>query len=96
MLASLDLGHFEQRHPMALSGGQKQRLAIACTLLSGRGVLVLDEPTSELDLVHMREVSALVRRVAESGVAILVVSHDCEFVRESCDSVFYMERDHDA
>lgn len=95
-LASLDLGRLEQRHPMALSGGQKQRLAIACAFLSRRGVLVFDEPTSGLDLAHMREVSALIRRAAESGASVLVASHDCEFVRESCDSVFFMEGDHDA
>ena len=70
---------------MALSGGQKQRLAIAAAVLSRRPVLIFDEPTSGLDYRSMRQVSALLRRLAESGRIIIVVSHDREFMCLTCD-----------
>ena len=72
---------------MALSGGQKQRLSLACALLSGRKVLLLDEPTSGLDFDHMLEVVSLVRGISETGTAIILVTHDREFLNRCCDSV---------
>lgn len=87
-LHALDLEHLEDRHPLALSGGQKQRLAVACALLGGREVLLLDEPTSGLDLRHMAEVGRLVRSLAERGVCVIVVTHDNEFLRRSCDCIY--------
>ena len=75
---------------MALSGGQKQRLAVACALLARREVLLLDEPTSGLDFGHMVDVSRLVRRLAERGISIVVVTHDREFISRCCDGVYHM------
>ena len=73
-----------------LSRGQKQRLAVACALLARREVLLLDEPTSGLDFGHMVDVSRLVRRLAERGISIVVVTHDREFISRCCDSVYHM------
>lgn len=86
-LSKLDLSDKAQVHPMALSGGQKQRLSLACALLSGRKVLLLDEPTSGLDFDHMLEVVSLVRGISETGTAIILVTHDREFLNRCCDSV---------
>lgn len=87
VLQSFDLLSFKDRHPMALSGGQKQRLAAATAVLSGKRLLIFDEPTSGLDYRHMMEVSAMVRRMAAEGHIVLVVSHDKEFMRCTCDRV---------
>ena len=86
-LSRLDLSDKAQMHPMALSGGQKQRLSLACALLSNRRVLLLDEPTSGLDFEHMVEVARLVRRLAGAGAAVVLVTHDREFLNRCCDGV---------
>lgn len=70
---------------MALSGGQKQRLAVATAVLSGKKILIFDEPTSGLDYRRMKEVSQAVRKLAGQGHIVLVVSHDREFMQETCD-----------
>lgn len=90
-LSKLDLSDKAQIHPMALSGGQKQRLSLACALLSNRRVLLLDEPTSGLDFEHMVEVARLVRRLAEEGSAVVLVTHDREFLNRCCDGVIELD-----
>ena len=87
VLAAFDLLPFKESHPMALSGGQKQRLAVATAVLSGKRLLIFDEPTSGLDYRHMREVCAVVRRLAQAGHIVLIVSHDAEFMQSACDRV---------
>ena len=72
---------------MSLSGGQKQRLAVATAVLSGKRLLIFDEPTSGLDYRHMLEVSEVIRRLAAQGHIVLVVSHDKEFMKCTCDRV---------
>lgn len=89
-LEEFGLSGLESRHPLSLSGGQRQRLAIAAGLLRGASVLLLDEPTSGLDFGHMVDVSRLVRRLAERGISIVVVTHDREFISRCCDSVYHM------
>lgn len=89
---ALDLEGLEQRHPMSLSGGQKQRVAIASALASGKKVLIFDEPTSGLDYFHMAEVARLLGKLAEDGVAVLVVTHDMDLVAECCDAAVLLER----
>jgi energy-coupling factor transport system ATP-binding protein len=83
VLGELDLGDYLDRHPMSLSGGQRQRLAVADCLASDKDVLVLDEPTSGLDMFHMREMGHLLRRLADAGTCVIVITHDVEFVRET-------------
>ena len=85
ILRRLDLGALLDRHPQSLSGGQKQRLAVACALASGREILLLDEPTSGLDHAHMLETAALLKQLRSRGITVLVVTHDSELIRESCD-----------
>ena len=87
VLERLDLLELRDRHPLSLSGGQKQRAALASGLCSARGVLVLDEPTSGLDRESMVSISDLVRDAAEAGTAVLVVSHDVEFLALVCTRV---------
>lgn len=85
VLTSLGLSERRECHPMSLSGGQKQRLAIAAAVLSRRPVLIFDEPTSGLDYRSMCRVSARIRKLAEDGRIVIVVSHDDEFMHLTCD-----------
>lgn len=89
-LERFGLLEYRDIHPMALSGGQKQRLAVAAAILSRKKVLIFDEPTSGLDYRHMMEVSAFFKDLARSGHILLVVSHDSEFLNETCTSLFHL------
>lgn len=89
-LARYGLEDVARRHPLSLSGGQRQRLAIAAGLLQGARVLVLDEPTSGLDRGNMERVAREVRKAADQGAFIIVVTHDYEFICSACDQVAVM------
>lgn len=90
ILEQFDLLEFRDSHPMALSGGQKQRLAIVTAILSRKKVLIFDEPTSGLDYHHMMEVSTIFKELGKMGHIILVVSHDIEFLNETCTRLFHL------
>jgi len=82
---------YEEREPRALSGGQQQRVAIACVLAMEPEVLVLDEPTSELDPVGSEQVMQVIARLnRELGKTVFLVTHDMEFVTQYADRVFVM------
>ncbi len=85
-----------ERHPAALSGGQLQRVCIARAIATAPSLLVLDEPTSSLDLSVRGSVLALLRRLqAETGMAMLFISHDIGSVRRLADrvTVLYLGRE---
>lgn len=90
-LEALDLLPFQESHPMSLSGGQKQRVAVASALAADRDILVFDEPTSGLDLVHMKETAEEIRKLVKKGAAVLVVTHDPEFISSCCTHILHME-----
>ncbi|WP_068401647.1 ABC transporter ATP-binding protein [Kribbia dieselivorans] len=77
------------RFPRQMSGGQRQRAGIARAMAGGRRVLLADEPTGALDSRNSADVFDLLRGLAGSGVAVLVVSHD-EMVREYATRVLGM------
>ena len=88
VLKSVRLEGFEKKNPQELSGGQKQRLAIAAALALQPDLLILDEPTSQLDPIGSQEVFATVRELKEElGVAIVMVSHAAEEMAEFCDRI---------
>lgn len=79
---------YEAKHPAALSGGQKQRLAIAAALALRPKVMVLDEPTSQLDPIGAEEVFSVIRELNEKlDMTVLLVAHDSERVAEYADRV---------
>ena len=91
ILEALDLLPLKDSHPMSLSGGQKQRVAVASALAAERSLLVFDEPTSGLDFVHMKETAAEIKKLAQKGVAVLVVTHDPELIASCCTHILHME-----
>jgi energy-coupling factor transport system ATP-binding protein len=76
VLARLGIGHLADREPFALSGGEQQRVAIASIVTMGTGLLVLDEPTAQLDPAGTTSVAALLAELAGEGTAILCAEHD--------------------
>lgn len=88
VLEAVRLEGTEKKHPHELSGGQKQRLAIASALALQPDLLILDEPTSQLDPVGSQEVFATVRELNEEmGVTIVMASHAAEEMAEYTDRV---------
>jgi energy-coupling factor transporter ATP-binding protein EcfA2 len=72
----LGIGHLADREPFSLSGGEQQRVAIASVIAMGTTVLVLDEPTAQLDPGGTASVASLLEELARGGSAILCVEHD--------------------
>lgn len=79
------LNGLEERHPYDLSGGEIQRAALAKLLLLDPEVLLLDEPTKGLDAEFKVELAAILRELLDSGVCVVMVSHDVEFCAEYAD-----------
>jgi len=75
------------RSPYSLSGGQQQRVALASILVMQPKVLVLDEPTSQMDPIGTREVFAVIRTMAERGMTVVLVEHKVEWIAEFADRV---------
>ncbi len=75
-LSRLGIAHLAEREPFALSGGEQQRVAIASILAMGTDVLVLDEPTAQLDPFGTMLVADVLDELSAGGTAILVVEHD--------------------
>jgi D-xylose transport system ATP-binding protein len=71
----------------SLSGGQRQTVAIARAVLQKAKVVILDEPTAALGVAQTEQVLALVRRLADSGVAVLIISHNLSDVFQVCDHI---------
>jgi polar amino acid transport system ATP-binding protein len=77
--------------PDELSGGQKQRAAIARTLAMKPEVVLFDEPTSALDPTMVSEVLGVIRKLASTGMTMMIVTHEMKFARDVSSRVFYMD-----
>ncbi len=80
-LEAVGLRGFEHRDPMSLSGGEKQRLAIASVLALRPSVIVLDEPTTDLDPEGRAEVFELIAKLRAQGLSLIVIEHESEELR---------------
>lgn len=85
LLSSFDLLDCIDRHPLTLSGGQRQRLAICQAILGKKKLLIFDEPTSGLDFRHMCQVTEWMKRLAQQGYILFVITHDYEFLNRACN-----------
>ena len=80
------------KYPLQLSGGQQQRVAIARALCLTPKIMLFDEPTSALDPEMIKEVLDVMIELAESGMTMLVVTHEMGFARTVADRVIFMDR----
>ncbi len=94
LLAKIDLKDKANFYPSELSGGQKQRVAIVRTLIMKPEIILFDEPTSALDPEMIGEVTNLMRKIAENGMTMLIVSHEMNFIKNFCTKVIFMSEGH--
>lgn len=78
-------------YPRALSGGQKQRVAIARALAMDPEVMLFDEPTSALDPEMVKEVLDVIKKLAETGMTMILVTHEMGFAREVSDRICFLD-----
>ena len=90
-LEKVGMGPYRDARPGQLSGGQKQRVAIARALAMDPEVLLFDEPTSALDPEMVGEVLGVMRELADSGLTMLVVTHEMAFARDVSKRVIFMD-----
>jgi polar amino acid transport system permease protein len=91
LLRMVGLANHADHLPHRLSGGQQQRVAIARALAISPRLMLFDEPTSALDPELVGEVLAVIRRLAEAGMTMIVVTHEVRFAREVADRVVFMD-----
>jgi polar amino acid transport system ATP-binding protein len=92
MLERVGLAGKADAYPSQLSGGQQQRVAIARALVMEPNVMLFDEATSALDPELIEEVLAVMRRLAEDGMTMIVVTHEMGFARDVARHVIFMDR----
>ena len=90
LLEQVGLGDKLDAYPAKLSGGQQQRVAIARALAMEPKIMLFDEPTSALDPELVGDVLAVMKKLAEDGMTMLVVTHEMGFAREVADRVVFM------
>ena len=92
LLKKVGLEEKANMYPRQLSGGQKQRVAIARSLAMRPKAILFDEPTSALDPMMTKEVMGLMESVAKTGITMIIVSHEMEFVKELATKVVFMDK----
>jgi len=91
LLAKVGLAEKVDAYPAQLSGGQQQRVAIARALAMQPTAILFDEPTSALDPELVGEVLSVMRKLAEDGMTMLVVTHEMGFARDVADRVLFID-----
>jgi polar amino acid transport system ATP-binding protein len=91
LLAKVGLAGKADAFPAQLSGGQQQRVAIARALAMQPSAILFDEPTSALDPELVGDVLSVMRKLAEDGMTMLVVTHEMGFAREVADRVLFID-----
>ena len=91
LLERIGLADKANTYPAMLSGGQKQRVAIVRALAMEPKVMLFDEPTSALDPEMVGEVLELIRQLADSGMTMVIVTHEMGFAREVGTRILFMD-----
>ena len=92
LLERVNLGEKANAYPAQLSGGQKQRVAIARALAMDPEIMLFDEPTSALDPEMVGEVLDVMKDLAESGMTMVIVTHEMGFAREVASRVLFIDQ----
>ena len=92
LLRTVGLADKALSYPDELSGGQKQRVAIARTLAMDPEIVLFDEPTSALDPTMVSEVLTVIRKLAQEGLTMMIVTHEMKVARDVSTRVFYMDQ----
>ncbi|MDG1015392.1 MAG: amino acid ABC transporter ATP-binding protein [Woeseiaceae bacterium] len=90
-LNKVGVGDQIDKFPNQLSGGQQQRVAIARTLAMQPSILLFDEPTSSLDPEMVSEVLDVIKNLADTGVTMIIVTHEMNFARNVADKIVFMD-----
>ncbi|MFD1887638.1 amino acid ABC transporter ATP-binding protein [Paenibacillus wenxiniae] len=91
LLQTVGLADKKDAYPNQLSGGQKQRIAIARALAMQPHVMLFDEPTSALDPEMVGEVLEVMKKLAQQGMTMVIVTHEMGFAREVGDRIIFMD-----
>ena len=91
LLKQVGLLEKKDEYPRKLSGGQKQRLAIVRAMAMKPDVILFDEPTSALDPEMVKDVLDVIKDLADSGMTIVIVTHEMGFAKEVSDRVLFMD-----
>ena len=91
-LEKVGMKPFAHAKPSQLSGGQKQRVAIARAISMNPEVMLFDEPTSALDPEMVGEVLKIMRELTETGLTMIIVTHEMKFAEEVSDRVIFMDQ----
>jgi polar amino acid transport system ATP-binding protein len=94
LLKQVGLSNKEQAYPASLSGGQKQRAAIARALAMNPEIILFDEPTSALDPEMVKEVLNVIKELVNTGITIVIVTHEMGFAREVADYIWFIDEGH--
>lgn len=94
LLRQVGLENFADYYPVKLSGGQQQRVSIARALGLNPKVILFDEPTSSLDPELSKGVLNAIKQVANTGISIILATHEMKFAEEISDKVIFMENGH--
>ncbi len=90
-LDTVGLSAFKHHLPHELSGGQQQRVAIARALAANPELILFDEPTSALDPELVREVNQTIRKLAQTGITLVISTHDVAFASSVADRVVFLQ-----
>ena len=91
LLNTINLKDKAEHYPNELSGGQKQRVAIIRTLIMEPDIILFDEPTSALDPEMVGEVLDLIKKVADTGKTMIIVSHEMNFVKKVSNRILFID-----
>jgi len=90
LLELVGMSSVATQNPRRLSGGQKQRVAIARSLMMDPEIILFDEPTSALDPEMIGEVLDVIKRLSDTGITMIIVTHEMQFAHEISDRVIFM------
>lgn len=91
LLNDVGLKEIANSYPNQISGGQQQRVAIIRSLIMKPDIILFDEPTSALDPEMIGEVTNLMRKIADDGMTMVIVSHELNFIKNFCTKVIFMD-----